>query len=258
MLGSTVLIPFLVIPPMGGTPEDLAAGEVPSSMLAACKCNRPCICFLQMTEESCPAFAVIGTIFFISGIITLVQTIAGDRLPIIQVNMYLMFHENYLYCKRIHIVRCYALTNLWMVQGGSFAYLTPTFAIIAQIKNRQDWQDAPDGTNHERFLVILSAARICSKMFNIKCLQSNLSVNYWLLLLQDRLLATQVTMREVQGGIIASAFFIMFFSMSGLLRAVLHFISPITGKAPYYIAFAILPFLSLPCTVWSLHVGCTS
>ena len=36
-------------------------------------------------------------------------------------------------------------------------------------------------------------------------------------------------MREVQGGIIASAFFIMFFSMSGLLRAVLHFISPITG-----------------------------
>lgn len=29
--------------------------------------------------------AVIGTIFFISGIITLVQTTAGDRLPIIQV-----------------------------------------------------------------------------------------------------------------------------------------------------------------------------
>ncbi|CAL8465374.1 g4910 [Coccomyxa elongata] len=125
MLGSTVLIPFLVIPPMGGTPEDLAA--------------------------------VIGTIFFISGIITLVQTIAGDRLPIIQ--------------------------------GGSFAYLTPTFAVIAQIKRQQEWQDAPDGTNHERFLV---------------------------------------TMREVQGGIIASAFFIMFFSMSGLLHAMLHFISPIT------------------------------
>ena len=37
-------------------------------------------------------------------------------------------------------------------------------------------------------------------------------------------------MREVQGGIIASAFFVMFFSMSGLLRAMLHFISPITGK----------------------------
>ena len=48
-----MLIPFLVVPAMGGTPEDLAA--------------------------------VIGTIFFISGIITLLQTIAGDRLPIIQV-----------------------------------------------------------------------------------------------------------------------------------------------------------------------------
>ena len=47
----------------------------------------------------------------------------------------------------------------------------------------------PDGTNHERFLV---------------------------------------TMREVQGGIITSALFIMAFAMSGLLRAVLHYISPLT------------------------------
>ncbi|CAL5222118.1 g4434 [Coccomyxa viridis] len=125
MLGSTVLIPFLIVPPMGGTPEDLAA--------------------------------VIGTIFFISGWITLMQTIAGDRLPIIQ--------------------------------GGSFAYLTPTAAITMAIKSSREWNDAPDGTNHERFLV---------------------------------------TMREVQGGIIASAFFIMFFSVSGLLRAVLRYISPLT------------------------------
>ena len=35
-------------------------------------------------------------------------------------------------------------------------------------------------------------------------------------------------MREVQGGIIASAFFIMFFSISGLLRGVLRYISPLT------------------------------
>ncbi|CAK0786722.1 hypothetical protein CVIRNUC_009936 [Coccomyxa viridis] len=125
MLGSTVLIPFLIVPPMGGTPEDLAA--------------------------------VIGTIFFISGWITLMQTIAGDRLPI--------------------------------VQGGSFAYLTPTLAITAAVKASQDWNDAADGTNHERFLV---------------------------------------TMREVQGGVITSALFIMAFAMSGLLRAVLHYISPLT------------------------------
>ena len=33
--------------------------------------------------------AVIGTIFFISGWITLMQTIVGDRLPIIQVCAYI-------------------------------------------------------------------------------------------------------------------------------------------------------------------------
>ena len=53
MLGSTVLIPFVLVPAMGGTPVDLAH--------------------------------VIGTIFFMSGWITLVQTIIGDRLPIVQV-----------------------------------------------------------------------------------------------------------------------------------------------------------------------------
>ena len=42
----------LIVPQMGGTEDDLAR--------------------------------VIGTIFFVSGIITLVQTVFGDRLPIIQ------------------------------------------------------------------------------------------------------------------------------------------------------------------------------
>jgi xanthine/uracil permease len=41
-------------------------------------------------------------------------------------------------------------------------------------------------------------------------------------------LRAQVTMREVQGGIIGSAFIIMAFALSGLLRAVLHYISPLT------------------------------
>jgi len=39
------------------------------------------------------------------------------------------------------------------LQGGSFAYLTPTAAITMAIKASRDWDDAPDGTNHERFLV---------------------------------------------------------------------------------------------------------
>ncbi|KAK9835389.1 hypothetical protein WJX81_006828 [Elliptochloris bilobata] len=103
------------------------------------------------------ARTVIGTIFFVSGVVTLVQTCFGDRLPIIQ--------------------------------GGSFAYLTPAFAIIAQVKARGAWVDSADGTNHARFLV---------------------------------------TMRELQGGIIASSLFIIFLGISGLLTAILRFITPIT------------------------------
>lgn len=67
MLGSTILIPLLLVPAMGGNGEDLTN--------------------------------VICTIFFVSGLNTLVQTTFGDRLPI--------------------------------VQGGSFAFLGPTFGIIA-------------------------------------------------------------------------------------------------------------------------------
>ncbi len=51
-----------------------------------------------------------------SGLITLTQTFFGDRLPIIQ--------------------------------GGSFAYLTPTFAVIGQVAARGGYAN-----DHERFLV---------------------------------------------------------------------------------------------------------
>jgi hypothetical protein len=68
MLGATALIPILLVPAMGGTPEDTAE--------------------------------VISTIFFVSGLNTLLQTTFGDRLPIIQ--------------------------------GGSFAFLGPTFGIIVR------------------------------------------------------------------------------------------------------------------------------
>ena len=61
MLGSTVLIPFLIVPAMGGTEDDKAR--------------------------------VISTIFFISGLITLLQTIVGDRLPIIQVHLRSSLHR---------------------------------------------------------------------------------------------------------------------------------------------------------------------
>ena len=47
----------------------------------------------------------------------------------------------------------WAPTHACGAQGGSFAYLTPAFAIIAQIKARGAWVDAANGTNHARFMV---------------------------------------------------------------------------------------------------------
>ena len=39
-------------------------------------------------------------------------------------------------------------------------------------------------------------------------------------------------MRELQGGVITSSLFIIFLGISGLLTALLRFISPITGGPP--------------------------
>ena len=52
-------------------------------------------------------------------------------------------------------------------QGGSFAYLTPAFAIIAQVKARGAWVDAADGTNHARFLVQTHYVNAISTMHTI-------------------------------------------------------------------------------------------
>ncbi|KAL4431929.1 hypothetical protein ABPG77_000196 [Micractinium sp. CCAP 211/92] len=83
MLGSTVMIPLLLVPAMGGTTQDKAD--------------------------------VVCTCFFASGINTLLQTLLGARLPI--------------------------------VQGGSFAYISPVLAVAAQIQASQTFE-----TGHDRFL----------------------------------------------------------------------------------------------------------
>ena len=41
-------------------------------------------------------------------------------------------------------------------------------------------------------------------------------------------------MRELQGGIITSSLFIIFLGISGLLTALLRFISPVTGGPPEF------------------------
>ena len=86
MLGSTVLIPFLI-------------GE-PAFHSCLHRLSRFLVLLMRLyllLEKICQQFAVpamggnttdlahvISTIFFISGIITLLQTTVGDRLPIIQ------------------------------------------------------------------------------------------------------------------------------------------------------------------------------
>lgn len=61
----------------------------------------------------------ISTLFFVSGIITLIQTFVGDRLP--------------------------------AVQGGAFAYVQPVAAVTAIVKARGGWTPLPDGTDPARF-----------------------------------------------------------------------------------------------------------
>lgn len=85
MLGATALIPLIIVPVMGGSPADTAE--------------------------------VICSIFFVSGLCTLIQTTFGDRLPI--------------------------------VQGGSFAFLGSTFSTIFLVMG-----DGIDD-DHERFLVTM-------------------------------------------------------------------------------------------------------
>ena len=129
MLGATALIPILVVPAMGGTPKQMAEARefgpcparemtqvsTPHRSSAAREKERPSLVpsrFIQaggilVRARSIPARPpaarrqVICTIFFVSGCNTLLQTTIGDRLPI--------------------------------VQGGSFAFLSPTFAVIGQV-----------------------------------------------------------------------------------------------------------------------------
>lgn len=51
----------------------------------ACTLQHACS---ALTIRTLCSRAVIGTIFFVSGVVTLLQTFVGDRLPIIQVRVW--------------------------------------------------------------------------------------------------------------------------------------------------------------------------
>ncbi|XP_069705906.1 solute carrier family 23 member 1-like isoform X1 [Phaenicophaeus curvirostris] len=107
---------------------------------------------------------LISTIFFVSGICTLLQVLFGVRLPIIQ--------------------------------GGTFAFLTPTLAMLSLPK----WK-CPAWTQNAT-LVNASSPEF---------------IEVW-----------QTRMREVQGAIITASCFQIFVGFSGLLGFLMRFIGPLT------------------------------
>ncbi|XP_071960294.1 solute carrier family 23 member 2-like [Antedon mediterranea] len=104
---------------------------------------------------------IIGTIFFVSGLVTILQTTFGVRLPI--------------------------------VQGGTFAFLTPTFAILSL----QGDCPAPPPPNATEA-------------------QLDEATEVW-----------QVRMREIQGAIIVASIFQVVIGFSGIMGFVLKYIGPL-------------------------------
>lgn len=135
MFGSTVSIPFLIAPTMCISDDDPARGYI------------------------------ISTIFFVSGMVTILQSTFGVRLPIIQ--------------------------------GGTFSFLVPTFAIMS----------LPEWT--------------CPDNFQQGAWIGNTTEEY-------RAEVWQLRMREIQGAICVSAIFQMILGYFGLIGLLLRYISPLT------------------------------
>jgi nucleobase transporter 1/2 len=162
MLGATVLIPLILCPAMG------ASGS--------------------QTAE------VISSIFFVSGIATLIQTSIGDRYVVFQIDTescYNEYNEHSLTsqtCCSYFPLSVYTHTrahgySLPIVQGGSFSYLPATFGII--------------------FNAELQAIEDPSERF-------------------------ERTMRTIQGAIIVSGIIQIFIGFSGMVPILLRYISPVT------------------------------
>ncbi|XP_068722796.1 solute carrier family 23 member 2-like isoform X1 [Montipora capricornis] len=135
MLGGTLAIPFILSAPMCFADNTLAISEI------------------------------LSTIFFASGLVTLLQSTFGVRLPI--------------------------------VQGGTFSFLTPTFAILS----------LPQWT--------------CPKLDDAENKNSTASFldsdDIW-----------KPRMREIQGAIIVSALFQIVIGFTGFIGVLLRFIGPLT------------------------------
>lgn len=135
MLGGTLAIPFIISGPMCFANNTLAISEV------------------------------LSTIFFVSGLVTVLQATFGVRLPI--------------------------------VQGGTFAFLTPTFAILSLPQWKCPTLDDNAATNSTDNA-------------------NDDSGDLW-----------KTRMREIQGAIMISALFQILIGFTGLIGVLLRFIGPL-------------------------------
>ncbi|XP_071743715.1 solute carrier family 23 member 2 isoform X2 [Lepeophtheirus salmonis] len=134
MFGSTVAIPFIICPAMCMESDDPAKGNI------------------------------ISTILFVSGMVTLLQSSFGVRLPIIQ--------------------------------GGTFAFIAPTIAILSLDK--------------------------------FKCPANFERVGLGNMTYVEKTEEWQIRMREIQGAIIVSSLVQIFLGFSGIAGSFLRFVTPLT------------------------------
>jgi len=179
MFGSAVSIPFLICPALCIQDNDPARGYI------------------------------ISTIFFVSGIVTLIQATFGVRLPI--------------------------------VQGGSFSFLVPTFAILSlpHFKCPAGW-DSKDPANATAACLRDNSTRWLTaggEESGEGCMEE-----MW-----------QVRMREIQGAIIVASFFQFFIGYFGLIGLMLRFITPLT-IAPA-VAMITLPLFDTAAFFAAKHWG---
>jgi nucleobase transporter 1/2 len=160
---------------------------------------------------------VISTILFVTGINTLVQTTIGDRLPI--------------------------------VQGGSFAFLTPTFTIIFN-PNLQAIED-----DNERFLQTMQV--VSGAILTVGLIQ--MAIGYSGLIVPILKYITPVTVAPVITAIGLSLYNVGFSNVSvcfpvGLVQLFLTILfSQYLKKATIggYPVFALFPIILSICLTWS-------
>eukprot|EP00094_Tigriopus_californicus_P011188 TCALIF_10797-PA protein Name:"Similar to Slc23a1 Solute carrier family 23 member 1 (Mus musculus)" AED:0.17 eAED:0.17 QI:0/0.91/0.84/1/0.83/0.76/13/482/578 len=152
MFGSTVSIPFIVCPALCMENDDPGRGYI------------------------------ISTIFFVSGLVTLLQSTFGCRLPIIQ--------------------------------GGTFSFLVPTFAILSLEHNK------------------------CPANFATEGWGPDMSP-------EDKSEEWMRRMQEVQGAIIVASMFQVILGFTGIIGMVLQFITPLTiAPAVSMIGLSLFPAAS--------------